>query len=46
LPAGFEYSVAEIGRGWSRATGAIDLSLADSHSQFAALHLSQDGVLR
>jgi len=45
LPEGFEYSLAEIGRGWSVTKGAIALTLADSHSQFAALHLSQNGVL-
>jgi hypothetical protein len=46
LPAGFEYDVAEIGRGWSVTKGAIELALVDSHSQFAVLHLSQNGVLR
>jgi hypothetical protein len=46
LPAGFEYSVAEVGRGWSVTKGAIELTLADSHSHIAALHLSQNGVLR
>jgi hypothetical protein len=45
LPAGFEYSIAEIGRGWSVTQGAVALTLADSHSQFAELHLSQNGVL-
>lgn len=45
LPAGFEYSLAEIGRGWSVTQGAIALNLADSHGQFAELHLSQNGVL-
>jgi len=45
LPAGFEYSIAEIGRGWSVTQGSIPLTLADSHSQFAELHLSQNGVL-
>jgi hypothetical protein len=45
LPDGFEYEVAEIGRGWSEAHGPIPLSLADSHAQFASLHMNQDGVV-
>ena len=45
LPDGFEYEVAEIGRGWSEAQGPIPLSLADSHAQFATLHMNQDGVV-
>ena len=45
LPDGFEYEVAEIGRGWSEAQGPIPLSLADTHAQFASLHMNQDGVV-
>lgn len=44
LPAGFEYDTCEVGRGWTRTQGEIALSLADSHAQFAALHLTQSGV--
>jgi hypothetical protein len=46
LPDGFEYDIAEIGRGWSRTEGAIALDLADSHAQFARLHLTESGVVR
>jgi len=46
LPNGFEYTIAEIGRGWSKATGPIAFDLADSYGQFAELHLCQDGIIR
>ena len=46
LPNGFEYTLAEIGRGWSKATGPIAFELADSYGQFAELNLCQDGVIR
>lgn len=46
LPNGFEYSVAEMGRGWSRTAGAIELDFSDSYGQFARLHLSDRGVVR
>ena len=46
LPNGFEYTLAEIGRGWTKATGPIAFDLADSYGQFAELHLCQDGIIR
>ena len=46
LPHGFEYEVAEIGRGWSQSEGKIALDLADSYGQFCHLHLSNEGVVR
>jgi hypothetical protein len=46
LPDGFEYTIAEMGRGWSKTTGPIELNLSDSYGQFAELHLNQDGVIR
>jgi hypothetical protein len=45
ITGGFEYSTAEIGRGWSNSTGPIELQLSDSHSHFAELHLSQSGIV-
>lgn len=45
LPAGFEYRIAEIGRGFSRTHGAIELHLDDTYGQFNELHLSNHGVL-
>jgi hypothetical protein len=46
LPNGFEYTLAEMGRGWTKATGPIAYELADSYGQFAELHLCQDGIIR
>jgi hypothetical protein len=46
IPNGFEYSIAEMGRGWSKTSGPIKLDLADSYGQFANLHLSQSGIVR
>jgi hypothetical protein len=46
LPSGFEYSVAEVGRGYGRTQGAVALTLEDTHAHFAALHMTQDGVVR
>jgi hypothetical protein len=46
LPNGFEYTLAEMGRGWSKTSGPIKLDLADSYGQFCELHLSQDGIVR
>ena len=45
LPHGFEYAIAEVGRGWTKATGPIKFELADTHSHFANLHLTQSGVV-
>jgi hypothetical protein len=46
LPMGMEYTTAEIGRGWSTTTGAINLNMQDSHAHFAELHMNQSGVVR
>ena len=46
LPQGFEYTVAEVGRGWAKTSGAIALNLEDSHAHFAHLHMTQSGVVR
>jgi hypothetical protein len=45
LPHGFEYRLAEIGSGTTKTTGAIKLDFANSHGQFANLHLSHAGVV-
>jgi len=42
---GFEFKKAEIGRGWTRATGPIAYDLTDSYGQFCELHLCQDGII-
>jgi len=45
-PNGFEFTVAEIGRGWSKTRGPVAIELADSYGQFANIHLCQSGVVR
>ena len=44
LPEGFEYDVAEMGRGWATTRGPIALELADSHAHFAELNMTGTGV--
>ncbi|HET7617409.1 MAG TPA: DUF1326 domain-containing protein [Vicinamibacterales bacterium] len=46
LPEGFEFRVAEIGLGTTRATAGITLDLHGTYGQFADIHLTQDGVVR
>lgn len=46
LPNGFEYSLAEIGRGWSKATHPLTVELSDTYGQFARIHLTESGVVR
>ena len=38
LPHGFEYELAEMGSGSTKATGAIKLDLKDSYGQFAEIN--------
>lgn len=45
LPNGFEYRIAEIGSGRTKATGKIELNLTDTYAQFANIHLSDQGVV-
>lgn len=44
LPNGFEYDIAEMGRGWATTEGPIAIELADSHAHFAKLDMTQSGV--
>lgn len=46
LPHGFEYEIAEIGSGTTRATGEIKIAFEKSYAQLARLHLSNKGVVR
>lgn len=46
LPDGFEYLVAEMGSGSTKATGAIKLDLVDSYGQFNEIHLNAYGIAR
>ena len=43
---GFEYTLAEMARGWSKAKGPIAFELSDSHGQLCELHLSHSGIVR
>jgi hypothetical protein len=45
LPNGFEYTVAEVGRGFTKTSGAIQLNMQDSHAHFTDLHMTQSGVV-
>ncbi len=45
-PNGFEFAVAEIGRGWSKTSGPVSFELDDSYGQFAHIHLNQNGMVR
>jgi hypothetical protein len=46
LPDGFEYSVAEVGSGSAKATGAIAFELENSHAHFAEIHMTGKGIIR
>ena len=43
---GFEYTLAEIGRGWTKTSRPFRLELADSYGQFAEIHLCESGIVR
>lgn len=44
LPDGFEYDVSELGRGWAKTSGPVDVQLSDSHAHFAKIDMNQSGV--
>jgi len=44
-PNGFEFRLAEVGRGWSKTSGPLDFELADSYGHFCKLNLTQSGVI-
>ena len=43
---GFEYTMAEVGRGWTKTSRPIKFEFADSYAQFAEIHLCQSGIVR
>ena len=45
LPNGFEYTLAEMGRGRTKTTGPLAIEHSDSYGQFCELHLGQDGII-
>ncbi len=46
LPNGFEYTLAEVGRGWTKSTGPIKFELTDSYAQFAHVNLCENGIVQ
>jgi hypothetical protein len=44
-PNGFEFKLAEVGRGWSKTQAPMQIDLADSYSHFCHLNLSQSGMI-
>ena len=46
IPDGFEYSLAEMGRGWTTVSQPMAIKLADSYAQFAHVNLCQNGIVR
>ena len=44
-PNGFEFRLAEVGRGWSKTRTPMTIDLADSYGHFCELNLSQSGVV-
>jgi hypothetical protein len=45
LPNGFEYDVCEVGVGSASTSGPVDVQLANSHAQFAKIHMTENGVV-
>ena len=46
LPAGFEYTEAEVGSGTASARGAVPLDFTDTHAHLAQIHWGTHGVVR
>ena len=44
-PNGFEFRLAEVGRGWSKTQKPMVVDLADSYGHFCELNLCQSGVI-
>jgi hypothetical protein len=43
LPNGLEYGQSEVGRGWSESSGAVKMTLADTHAHWCEIHMNQHG---
>jgi hypothetical protein len=46
IPNGFEYSIAEMGRGWTKVMRPVPMNLVDSYGQFAHVNLCQSGIVK
>ena len=45
MVGGFEYKLAEVGRGWAKTQKPMTFELADSYGHFCNLNLSQSGII-
>jgi hypothetical protein len=45
LPNGFEFTMAEVGRGWASTHGSPAIELSDSHAHFCRLRMTGNGVI-
>ena len=43
LPNGFEFGQNEVGRGWSKSSKGLELTLEDSYAHWCELHFNQHG---
>lgn len=43
LPNGSEYGEAEVGRGWSDSSGAVEMKLEDTHAHWCEIHMNGHG---
>jgi hypothetical protein len=46
LPAGFEYTVADVASGHAKSQGPIEIAFEGTHAHFAPVHWSTNGVVR
>lgn len=46
MMGGFEYSLAEMGRGWSAVTRPFQMKYGDTYGQFAHVDLCQSGIVK
>lgn len=46
MPNGFEYTSNEVGRGWSQATGNVEIELENSYAHWCELHMNNEGLIR
>jgi hypothetical protein len=46
LPAGFEFTEAEVASGTSKVTGGIPLDFKETHAHLARVHWNTHGVVR
>ncbi len=46
MPEGFEFTLAEVGRGWAKTMAPSSLIWRNSHAHFAELNITGTGVIR